>query len=142
VRYDEAEITLRECLAISREQQREAMVAFTLELFATVAADRPRLEPEFRLAMRRRGARLLGFVDKFFATSGHVPRGPIHQQDYELLAGSLHEALGAETLAKLLHEGAAMTEDQAVAYAETVFEIEERSADVRYAAVKEKGPAR
>jgi predicted ATPase/transcriptional regulator with XRE-family HTH domain len=142
-RYDEAEIALRECLAISREQQREAMVAFTLELFATVAADRPRPEPEVRLEMRKRAACLLGFVDEFFATSGHVPRQPIHQLDYEFLAGSLREALGGETLAKLLSKGAAMTEDQAVAYAETLFDPEERVAVVRYAAAaKEKGPAR
>jgi predicted ATPase/transcriptional regulator with XRE-family HTH domain len=135
-RYDEAEITLRECLAIAREQQREAIIAFTLEDFVAVAAGRPLADPEFRLEMRKRGARLLGFVDEFFATSGHVPRQPVQQKEYELLAGSLREAVGAETLATLLREGAAMTEDQAVAYAEALFEPKERTAAVRHAAAK------
>lgn len=140
-RYDEAEITLRECLAIAREQQRDALIAVTLEDFVAIAAGRPLVDPEFRLEMRNRAARLLGFVDDFFATSGHVPRQPVHQKEYELLAGSLREALGAETFATLERNGAAMTEDQAVAYAETLFQPEERSADIRHVATKEKGPA-
>jgi hypothetical protein len=141
-RYDEAEVTLRESLAIAREQQRDAIIAFSLEYFAEIAAARPLVDPQYRLEMRKRGARLLGFVDDFFATSGHVPRQPVHQKEYESLVGSLREALGAETLATLLGEGATMTEDQAVAYAETLFEPEERAANVRHAAVSDPRPAR
>ncbi len=141
-RYDEAEVTLRESLAIAREQQRDAIIAFSLEYFAEIAAARPLVDPQYRLEMRKRGARLLGFVDDFFATSGHVPRQPVHQKEYESLVGSLREALGAETLATLLGEGATMTEDQAVAYAETLFEPEERAANVRHAAVRDPRPAR
>lgn len=141
-RYDEAEITLRECLAIAREQQRDAMIAFTLEIVVEVAATRPLDDPEFRLEMRKRAARLLGFVDEFFATSGHVPRQPVHRKEYAVLAGSLRQALGAATFEKLEREGAAMTEDQAVAFAETLFQTEERAADIRHTARGGKNPGR
>jgi predicted ATPase/transcriptional regulator with XRE-family HTH domain len=115
-RFDEAEVALRECLATTREQQRDAMVVFTAELFATIGAFRPQADPGLRLETQMRSARILGFVDAFFVRSANAPRTPIHQHDYELLAGTLRDALGDQTLAKLSAEGAAMTEDQVVAY--------------------------
>jgi hypothetical protein len=60
-------------------------------------------------------ARLLGFLDASFEATGATRNLDVEERDRALAA--LRDALGADSVAKLMAEGAAMTEEQAVAEA-------------------------
>ena len=115
--YDEAEVRARDALARAREQQRDAVVAFALQHLAAVAVLRPQAKPECTRETCVRGARILGFVDGRLTALRHAARQYTEQQEYDRVLAVLRRALGTDELAKLMSDGAALTEEQAVAYA-------------------------
>jgi tetratricopeptide (TPR) repeat protein len=64
----------------------------------------------------RDAARIAGFADASYRTSGH-PREPIGRRAVERLATLLREALPADEIAQLHREGTRLTEDQAISLA-------------------------
>ena len=60
-----------------------------------------------------RAARILGFVDARLAALGSG-RFTVQEQEYDRVLAVLRDAMGAELVANLMADGAAMTEDQAV----------------------------
>ena len=111
-RYDEAEENAREALALRWEHDLTITTQHLLHLGAT-AALRPQPSLERRGRAHARAARLLGFVDAHFA-AGAVLQDAEEQQEYDRALAALRRALGAATIAKVMAEGAAMTEEQAI----------------------------
>ena len=111
-RYDEAERDAREGLGLAREHHMEiTRVAWALQHLATITALRPRADPG-PVKGRERAARLLGFVDACFVATGATQDD---MEEHDRAFAALRDALGADRVAELTAEGAAMTEEQAVA---------------------------
>ncbi|MBV9027797.1 MAG: tetratricopeptide repeat protein [Candidatus Eremiobacteraeota bacterium] len=106
-RYDDARTVAREGLAAARDTQWEAGVAWCLQHLAATAALRGDLP---------RGARVLGYVDARL-TAIEALRQYTEQQERDKVFAALRDTLGEEQLANLMTEGAAWTEDRAVAEA-------------------------
>jgi predicted ATPase/class 3 adenylate cyclase len=114
-RYDEARAHAREAMAVSRDAQAEVWTTFALQHFAAIAALRP-VDEGRAAGEASRAARLLGYVDARVAVLDAV-REYTEQQEYNEIVPALREALGAESLATLMHEGSAWSEDEACAEA-------------------------
>jgi tetratricopeptide (TPR) repeat protein len=114
--YAEAERYAREALVRSNEVQSLTWVARALGRVAAIAALRPQSTSERRTEAYTGAARLFGFVDARLANFGS-PRMPIDQREYERAVAILRGAMGSDKLASLMNEGAAMSEEQAVAEA-------------------------
>jgi tetratricopeptide (TPR) repeat protein len=107
--YDGAETYARESLAISNESHSVAYVARSLQRLATVAALRAHGAYDPRHA---HAARLFGFVDACLAALGS-PRDTLHdRREYDRAMAVLCNAMSSDQLAKLMNEGAAMSEEQ------------------------------
>jgi hypothetical protein len=59
-----------------------------------------------------RGARILGFVGAQIEAMGSA-RDYLGQQEYDRVLARLRDVMGADLVAKLMSEGAAMTEERA-----------------------------
>jgi tetratricopeptide (TPR) repeat protein len=117
-RYSEAETRACEALDVAREHRWDGQIANALQKFAAIAALRPQRTAEPGPSGIRAGARILGFVDaRLTAIMGAGPRDLDQQPEYDRIIGALRSALSAEALARLMAEGAALTEEQAVAEA-------------------------
>ncbi|HKU66878.1 MAG TPA: hypothetical protein VJP85_03785 [Candidatus Baltobacteraceae bacterium] len=110
-RYDEARNTAREGVAAARDTQNAVILAFALQHLAAVAALRADAA-DGRLDDRR-AARILGYVDARLAAL-EAMREYTEQQEYDAMLPALRDALGADELAKIMAEGSAWSEDQAV----------------------------
>ena len=115
-RYDEAHAPVREALEVARDARHSVGVAFTLQHMAAIAALRPGTDPR-AIEQRRRAARILGYVDARLASFDAL-REYTELREYDATLSALRDALGKDELAKLLAEGSAWTEDQAVAEGE------------------------
>ena len=116
-RYDEAETSAREALDLAREHHLDSLTACALQELAAITVLRPERGAELSPAAYAQAARILGFVDARLVAMGS-PR-PEGDQEYDQALAVLRNALGAEAVAKLMAEGAAMTEEQAVGEAST-----------------------
>ncbi len=100
-RYDEAKQYAHEALDLACEHDAKIYVAWVLEQLAVIAGPLPA------------SARLLGFAEARLTSQGSA-RLPFLQEPRDVLLGALHDALGAQSVAKLMAEGARMTEERAV----------------------------
>jgi predicted ATPase len=112
-RYDDARISAQEGLAAARDAHWEAGVAWGLQHLAAAAALRPAADEEPSRSDRLRVARLLGYVDACL-NGLEALRQYTEQQEYDKMLAALRDALGKDQLLKLMAEGAAWSEDQAV----------------------------
>jgi len=105
-RYEEAREHASEALGTAHEAQLDVLVAEALGRFAgdVVLREASRVP-----GVQVRAARIWGFVDARMRALGSTSFGCRDQ-----LFAALREGLGAEALANLTAEGAAMTEDEAV----------------------------
>jgi predicted ATPase/transcriptional regulator with XRE-family HTH domain len=118
-RFGEAEQCVREALDLARDRQWEVKVASGLQILGAIAALRPHVDAERTTKTHARVARLFGFADAHFAATGSR-RIPLMAWQYSRVLSVLRESLGVESLAKLMAEGAAMNEEQAVQAALTI----------------------
>ncbi|MGA7093862.1 MAG: helix-turn-helix domain-containing protein [Candidatus Cybelea sp.] len=112
-RYDEAWVRAREALILARDYQRDVYAVWALQRLAAIAVLRPRAESLRASSPYARAARILGFIDARLATTGSAVV-LWQQQEHDRVLNIVREAMGADTTAKLMAVGAAMTEDQAV----------------------------
>ena len=112
-RFDEADKTSRELLVMSREHQLDLQAAFALDLLACVAISHPQEAAESALRSFESAGRVLGFVNVRLEAL-QATRDFIEQPQYERALAVLRETLGADALANLMAEGAAMTQEQAI----------------------------
>jgi len=115
-RYDDARISARDGLAAARDAHWEAGVAWGLQHLAAVAVRRPADDEEPARGDRLGAARLLCYVDACL-NGLEALRQYTEQQEYDKMLAALRDALGVDQLLKLMAEGAAWNEDQAVAEA-------------------------
>lgn len=110
-RYEEAREYARKALGSAREQHLDVYTAEALGWLATVAVLRAAKPTP---AVHASAARIVGFVETLLARLGSAV------QNHESTLAVLREAIGPDTLAKLMADGAAMTEDEAVEFATTL----------------------
>ena len=113
-RFDEAEQCARESLELARDGQWESMTGSSLQHLAAVAALRPRVDAEHAGKSRALAARIFGFCDAQLGETIGFRRFSNVDRQYGPVISALRESLGADAVAKLMAEGAAMTEEQAV----------------------------
>ena len=105
---DQAERDAHDALAVAARTQGYMRVADTLECLARLAAD----VDNYSYA-----ARLLGAADGIRQRMGHA-RFPMYQADYDSVVASVREALGQNDFDVLWAEGAALSTEEAIAYAQ------------------------
>ncbi|MGC1757734.1 MAG: adenylate/guanylate cyclase domain-containing protein [Candidatus Cybelea sp.] len=115
-RYEDACVFARDGLAAARATQWEAGILWGLQHVAAIAAIRPADDAEHLRGNRVGAARLLGYVDARLDAIEAL-RQYTERQEYDKMLAALRDALGEDQLAKLTAEGAAWSEDQAVAQA-------------------------
>jgi hypothetical protein len=113
-RYDEAKSHVRETLTLARERHQDVYAAFALQHLASIAVLQAQSFAERAVDVCPRAARILGFADARIAQRGSVLRGMDERPVYDRTLTALRAAIGAEAVAKLMAEGAVMTEEQAV----------------------------
>ena len=118
-RCAEAEKRAHEALDLARAHHLDVHVANALQHLAAVATFRPRSAEERWPTVCVQSARVLGFIDARLAAMGSG-REDGEQHEYDRALAVLREALGANAVAKLITEGAALTEEQAVEEALTI----------------------
>jgi predicted ATPase/class 3 adenylate cyclase len=101
---DEGRSMARRALQVARDAQVSAHVGVSIQNLARVA----RKNSDARLA-----ARLLGYCAAAFKRTG-LDLEPTEQRGHDALMQELSQALSADELARLLNEGATLSEDQAV----------------------------
>lgn len=114
-RYGEAERSAREGLDLALKHNLDVVAAYSLQNLGVIAALRPQSEPERALEVYERVARICGFVDARLAAMGSSRRwldNPEQEPDYHRALVVMRAALGGKKVAKLMAEGAAMTEEQ------------------------------
>jgi predicted ATPase/class 3 adenylate cyclase len=94
----------REALRFARHVQHEDLIALVLQRFASIAA---------LTGDRRRGARLLGYVNARWDALG-MKREPTERWEYDKLLVELRAALSEGEIEELQAEGAQFSEDRAV----------------------------
>ncbi len=120
-RYDEAEARAREALALTHDYRTESrhlafLAAQALQHLAAVKALRANPVRKSAACLVA-AARLLGFVDARLAALGAGRLNNQEQREYERVLVALREAVGDDAVARLLTEGAALSEGEAVAEA-------------------------
>ncbi len=113
-RYEEGTRSARETLADARSAGSDLEVALTAQHLAAIAALRPSTGTENDA--RTRAAHLLGWVDAQLSYINGA-RQDLEQKEYDRVRLALLNALNAQTVADLLREGSAWSEDLAVAEA-------------------------
>jgi tetratricopeptide (TPR) repeat protein len=112
-RYSEGETAARESLEVAREHSLSFYASLALQHIVAAVALRPQGLLERGTTECARLARVLGFADHRLAAPG-LKWDNDQQREYALVRAVLDEALGADTVAKRIAEGAAMSEDEAV----------------------------
>jgi predicted ATPase/transcriptional regulator with XRE-family HTH domain/tetratricopeptide (TPR) repeat protein len=121
-RFEEAHEHARAAFRLGRDVQSEipTLYPLTLQRLAAVAAlRRIRHRPDLREDATR-GARILGFADAAIAATAARVRWPIDDREHDRVLAALREVLGADELARLVTEGASMTDEDAAALAESI----------------------
>ncbi|MGC1381459.1 MAG: helix-turn-helix domain-containing protein [Candidatus Baltobacteraceae bacterium] len=116
-RYRDARACARRGLNVAREHHLDVQTANALQQFAAIAALEPQSAAAGRFGSSRylRAARVLGFVNaRLIAIMGTGPRDLDQRFVYEQIMTVLRGALGADRLASLCAEGAAMPEEEVV----------------------------
>ena len=114
-RYEEGQASALEALDLASDRHLDGVAAEAILQLGKIAALRKAEVGEPRTAAYLRAGRLLGFVNAHLM--GSVRHQRDEQPEYDLALSVLRNALGADSVASLLTEGAAMTEEQAVALA-------------------------
>lgn len=114
-RYDEARARALDAVGIARDAQEYVSVTFALQHMAAVATLAPISDPALAVETRRRGARLLGYVDARMAALDAVRE--TEQMEYDRMLPVLRATFDDVELAALMREGAGWNEDRAVAEA-------------------------
>lgn len=112
-RHNEARSQALEALTVLRDARAEVYFAFALHHLAAVAALRPNDDAKKAREGRMRAARLLGYLDARL-TGLEASRVYTEQQEYDKMLAVLRDALGKNDCTKLMEEGRAWSEDQAV----------------------------
>jgi len=115
-RYDEAFPHACDALEPLRDAQREVAFTFALQHLAAIAALRPSTAAASRREDMLRAARLLGYVDARTAQLEAL-REYAERQEYDRIVAALRAELGDALFARARTEGAAWSEDYAVAQA-------------------------
>jgi tetratricopeptide (TPR) repeat protein len=111
--FDQAEACAREALAISIELQHAVGIAGAIQRLVAIALFRTAGKSETRNELCEQSARLFGFVDAVLVANGS-PRFPHDTDEYEAALELMHDGIGKGETKRLMTEGAAMTEEQAV----------------------------
>jgi predicted ATPase/class 3 adenylate cyclase len=114
-RYDEARLSARKALGAARDTELPIAVVIALQHLAAVAALRQTADA-LALEGHCRAACVLGYADARYAAL-RAFREYTELQEYDRIVAVLGNALGEDRLAKLMAEGSAWSEDQAVAEA-------------------------
>lgn len=109
--YDRAKACTREALSLCVEQH--FVVATALNLQRLVAIALLRADPSIAMNRAQMATELLGYVDACIAANGRPRAGP-DSEEYVGALESLGERMPHETIERLMKEGAAMTEDEAI----------------------------
>jgi predicted ATPase/ribosome-binding protein aMBF1 (putative translation factor) len=112
--YDQAESCTRESLTIERRYP--VGVAMCIQRLTAIALGRQSCAAAAPIDLCERGARLLGFVNATLKANGS-PRGREETDEYERALTIARGRASATNLARLMDEGAAIPEDQAIAEA-------------------------
>lgn len=115
--YDRAEACTRESLMIERRYP--IGVAMCIQRLAAIALARQSNAEVVSTNLCKRGARLLGFVNATLKANGS-PHARVETDEYKRALKILRDQTKAVTLARLMNEGAAISEDVAVAEALTL----------------------
>lgn len=105
---DQAERDAHEALAVTARIQAYMRVADTLECLARLAADD---------SNHQHAGRLLGAADGIRQRMGHA-RFPMYQAGYDAVLTMVREALGQNDFDAAWAEGAALSTEEAIAYAQ------------------------
>jgi tetratricopeptide (TPR) repeat protein len=122
-RFDEAREHALRFLEYGWETQADIAIALAIFHLAAIAALRERAGAEDLHDDRTRAARLLGFFDRRAAEVPDVRAGwlgRLPEREHARAEEALHEALGADEVAHLMSDGAAMTLEQAAEMARTI----------------------
>jgi predicted ATPase/DNA-binding XRE family transcriptional regulator len=111
--WTDVEKVSRELLLLSREQNIDVQIAWTLDLLAAVSVLRPRDRSQSSRKLCANCAKVLGFVDARLRAL-HSFRDFIEQPQYERVIEKLSHELGRDALSELMFAGATLTEGQAV----------------------------
>jgi predicted ATPase/DNA-binding XRE family transcriptional regulator len=122
-RYEEAEKHTRESLELARESNHGVLITYNMQHLLAIAAVGPHPTPESARIAQERAAQILGFVDSHLVALGSTQFRQ-QQQERERTVAALRDALGGETVARLMTAGAEMTEDRAIADALRLSHIE------------------
>jgi hypothetical protein len=114
-KYFEARLAARDAVTTGRDMQLSISLAFAMQHLAAIAALRPGADALI-IEDRRRGSRILGYVDARVAALEAV-REYTEQQEYDAMLPALRDALGESELSKLMAEGSNWGENQAIAEA-------------------------
>lgn len=101
--FGAAQATARDGLALARRMQEGIVISQAIQHLAALKA----LSGD-----SHRAARLLGYVDAWYASQG-CERELTEQKTHQTLTGSLREQLDEAEIAVLASQGAELTEDQA-----------------------------
>lgn len=112
-RYDQAARRAHEALNLAREHHHSVYACWALQSLSAIAALRWEADTERGAEAYARTARIFGFVDDRVATMGAARQTP-NQREYDRILALLRDAMGSEALAKLMANGALMTENEAV----------------------------
>jgi predicted ATPase/class 3 adenylate cyclase len=115
-RWEEARNHAWEALDVACERHLEVQVVWALQHLAAVAALSSEGDVERAGDLRRRAARLLGFVEARLAALD-TTRKFTEQQEYTAMLAALHEALTADELSGLMAQGASWSDETAIAEA-------------------------
>jgi predicted ATPase/DNA-binding XRE family transcriptional regulator len=115
-RYDEAAQRVREKMDLARESGLDYYVALGLEELVTIDSQRRDSAGGRNAEWFLHAAKALGYADAF-RTAARAARYESSKPQYDALLARLHDAIGAERTAQLMREGAALTQDQAIAEA-------------------------
>lgn len=114
-RFIQARSTAREALTLGADNGVGMVEVFSLQHLAAIAAlasegdSQPHYNP-------RRAARILGYTEARLSAL-EAMREYTEQHEYDAILAALHDALGHSELAKMMDEGRAWSEDQAIAEA-------------------------
>ena len=114
-RYREAQTSALEALDLAWDRHLAGVAAEAILQLGKIAALRALEAGEPTTAAYLRAGRLLGFARARLMGSARHQRD--EKPEYDLALSALRNALGTDAVASLLDEGAAMTEEQAVALA-------------------------
>lgn len=122
-RFEEAEKHTCESLEFALDASNGVLIAYNVQHLAAIATLRPRVTRESVRTAHEGAAQFLGFVDGRLTALGSTKfRQQQQQRDRSLAA--LCDTLGRKSVTRLMAAGAAMTEDQAIADALRLSQIE------------------